>query len=337
MVIMPRDRDHADGDRALVTVVIPASMAAEQDRLLRAIDGRARLVIDEAIEDISVLTGPTVVVTGMGLERLRELLTAPGLAWVHSVSSGVEHLPLAELASRGIILTNSAGAHAPAMAEHVLGVMIAMAHGLPVWAEGQRAREWLPLGAVPVRLLHGKLLGIVGYGAVGRKLATAARALGMRCWGLRRTPLFLSGEPLERVVGADGLRELLEASDIVALCASLNATSRQLLGAPELAWMKHGALLVNVARGGLVDEQALAESLAAGHLGGAAIDATTVEPLPPDSPLWTAPRLLLTPHVSGSSPESWEAVVEFLAQNLGVYLSGTPERLGNRVRYESVR
>jgi phosphoglycerate dehydrogenase-like enzyme len=324
-------------DRAQRTaIVIPPSVAAHRGRLEAALDGRADLLREDQVVDVAGLVQPTVVVTGMSLERTRELLRAPGLVWVHSTSSGVEHLPLDELRERRILLTNSAGAHAPAMAEHALGAMIAMAHGFPALAEAQRVRQWLRSPATPVSLLRGRRLGIVGYGAVGHQLAIAASALGMSVWGIRRTPAFLAGEPLERMLPPQELHQLLGACDFVVLCASLNATSRNVVGADEIARMKRGSFLVNVARGGLVDEAALAAALSEGRLAGAALDATAVEPLPAASPLWTAPGLLLTPHVSGSAPETWEAVVDFLAQNLRVYLSDGPSRVGNRVRYESV-
>lgn len=311
-------------------------MAGDRDRLEQAIDSRATLLTDDEVHDIGALMAPTILVTGMSPERTRALIAAPGLAWIHSTSSGVEHLPLAELAARQTILTNSAGAHAPAMAEYALGAMISLAHGMPVWAEGQRTRRWLPLDATPVSLLHGKRLGIVGYGAVGRQLARAVAALGMRTWAVRRTPLFPAGEPVERMLGPAELHELLAASDFLVLCTSLNASSLHLIGEAELASIKRGAFLINLARGDLVDERALVRALEEGRLGGAALDATSTEPLPPDSPLWDAPRLMLTPHVSGSAPESSQAVVDFLCENLRVFLGGAPERLGNQVRYESV-
>jgi phosphoglycerate dehydrogenase-like enzyme len=138
------------------------------------------------------------------------------------------------------------------------------------------------------------------------------------------------------MLGPAELHELLAASDFLVLCTSLNASSLHLIGEAELASIKRGAFLINLARGDLVDERALVRALEEGRLGGAALDATSTEPLPPDSPLWDAPRLMLTPHVSGSAPESSQAVVDFLCENLRVFLGGAPERLGNQVRYESV-
>lgn len=177
----------------------------------------------------------------------------------------------------------------------------------------------------------------MGYGAVGRELATAAKALGMEVWATKRSPVFRSAEPLDRLLAASDLLELLAESDVVALCASLNRTTRHLIGERELGVMKPSAMLVNVARGGLVDEAALVGALTEGRLRGAMLDVTTEEPLPAENPLWSAPNVLITPHISGNTPESWRWGVEFLCANLRVYLDGTPERLGNLVDYAAVR
>jgi phosphoglycerate dehydrogenase-like enzyme len=158
----------------------------------------------------------------------------------------------------------------------------------------------------------------------------------MEVWATKRTPLFLSGEPIDRLLPPSELKELLAASDVVALCASLNRSSRELIGEAELAVMKPTATLVNVARGGLVDEDALLRALEEEGLRGAMLDVTREEPLPADSPLWTAPNLLLTPHISGNAPESWGWGVEFLCANLRLYLDGSPERMGNLVDYSAM-
>jgi len=129
--------------------------------------------------------------------------------------------------------------------------------------------------------------------------------------------------------------ELLAASDFVALCASLNSSTRHLIGEPEFAVMKPTALLVNVARGGLIDEDALVHALREGAIRGAMLDVTTEEPLPSDSDLWSAPNLLITPHISGNAPESWGWEVEFFCANLRLYLDGSPDRMGNLVDYSA--
>lgn len=275
------------------------------------------------------------VVTGLEEAVFDRAIEGPEVRWVHSISAGVEHLPLARMAERGIALTNAAGAYASAMTEHALAGMIMLARRFPVWLEGQREQRWLD-DDVDAMLLRGKRLGIVGYGAVGRELATVARALGMEVWATKRTPIFLSGEPLDRLLPPGDLRELLAACDVVVLAASLNASTRELLGSDEVAAMKPNAILVNVARGGLVDEAALVDALRAGAIRGAMLDVTREEPLPPESPMWTAPNLLITPHVSGGAPESWEAGVSFFCANLALFLDGAPDRMGNLVDYAAV-
>lgn len=301
-----------------------------------AIAGRAAVVdADEPGALDAAWSSIQAVVTGLEDAVFDRAIEGPEVRWVHSISAGVEHLPLARMAERGIVLTNAAGAYASAMAEHALAGMIMLARRFPVWLDAQREHRWAD-GDVRTVLLRGKRLGIVGYGAVGREVATVARALGMEVWATKRTPIFLSGEPLDRLLSPADLRELLAACDVVVLAASLNASTRELLGAEELAVMRPDAILVNVARGGLVDEAALVEALRAGAIRGAMLDVTREEPLPADSPLWATPNLLLTPHVSGGAPESWEWGVGFFCANLALFLDGAPDRMGNLVDYAAV-
>ncbi len=320
------------------SVVLPRFLLeGHRTQVQAAIGARAELIAGDdpaLLEEIP--PSLEVVVTGIDEAVFERLISAPGLRWVHSISAGVEHLPLARMAERGILLTNSAGAYASAMAEYALCAMIVLARGFPVWLEGQRERRWLEAESAEATVLRGKRLGIVGYGAVGRELADATRALGMEVWATKRTPLFLSGEPLDRLLPPTDLVELLSACDVVVLCASLNRTTRHLIGDAELDAMKPTALLVNVARGDLVDEDALVRALREGKLRGAVLDVTHEEPLPPDSPLWTAPNLLITPHISGNAPESWRWGVGFFCENLRIYLDGSPERMGNLVDYSAV-
>jgi phosphoglycerate dehydrogenase-like enzyme len=320
------------------SVVLPRFLLdGHRSELDAAVATGAELVADD--DPLLVQSAPPtleVIVTGIEESAFGRLISAPSLRWVHSISAGVEHLPLEGMAERGILLTNSAGAYAPAMAEYALAAMIMLARNLPSWLEGQRERRWLDGDSFDATVLRGKLLGIVGYGAVGRQLAVAARALGMEVWATKRTPVFASGEPLDRLLPATDLEELLAASDFVALCASLNRSTRHLIGETELGAMKRTAVLVNVARGGLVDEDALARALREGGLRAAMLDVTSTEPLPPESGLWTTPNLFVTPHVSGNTPESWRWEVEFFCSNLRLYLEGSPERMGNLVDYSAV-
>jgi phosphoglycerate dehydrogenase-like enzyme len=320
------------------SVVVPARVLDDfGSELAAATNGRAEIVADNDVELIrGLLSTVEIVVTRLDPAVFELVIEAPSLRWVHATSAGVEHLPLERMAARGVILTNSAGAFAPAMAEYVIAAMIGLARNLPSWLGGQRDRKWLQAGSFGASVLRGRRLGIVGYGAVGREVAAAAKALGMEVWATRRSPLFISGEPLDRLLPANGLLELLAASDFIVLSASMNRSSRQMISGTEFAAMKPSAVLVNVARGGLVDEVELVRALESGRLRAAMLDVTTQEPLPPDSHLWTTRNLFITPHISGNAPESWRWAVEFFCRNLELYLSGSPERMGNVVAYLAV-
>jgi phosphoglycerate dehydrogenase-like enzyme len=302
-----------------------------------AIEGRATIVADD--DPALAGEGPVeveVAVTGIDDALLERAVEGGALRWVHSVSAGVEHLPLERMAERGILLTSSAGAYATAMTENAIAAMIMLTRNLPSWLAAQPERRWLDADTYGSSVLRGKRLGIVGYGAVGRELAAAARALGMSVWATKRSPLFLAAEPLDRLLSPDRLGEMLAESDAVVLCASLNRTTRHLIGEDELAAMKPTTILVNVGRGGLIDEDALVRALHDGRLRGAMLDVTAEEPLPAESPLWTAPNLLITPHISGNAPESWDSQVDFFCRNLRLYLEGSPGHMGNLVDYGAV-
>lgn len=325
--------------RPIPSILLPRFLLdAHRSELEEAMNAPAELLADDDPSLGEAMPADLeIVVTGIDASMLERAISAPGVHWVHSASAGVEHLPLDAMSDRGILLTNSAGAYAPAMAEYAIVSMIMLTRSIPSWLDGQRERRWLDGDSFDATVVRGKRLGIVGYGAVGRELATVAQALGMEVWATKRSPLFLSGEPLDRLLPATALSELLAESDVIVLCASLNPSTRHLIGASELETMKPTAVLVNVARGGLIDEDALVLALRDGRLRGAMLDVTSEEPLAPESQLWTAPNLFLTPHISGNTPESWRWQVEFFCRNLRLYLEGTPERMGNLVDYTAVR
>ena len=277
------------------------------------------------------------------------LPSLPNLGWIHANAAGIDDLVSPErtaLFKRGVWMTNISGGYAAGMVEYVVAAMVMLSRPFPLWQDAARAHRWLDrfdtagdsryfrpqLPWTSGGELQGKQVGIIGYGSVGRYLATVCKALGMRVWATRRTPSFSTGEPVDRLLTADELPLLLETSDFLVLAASLNATTRHLIDAAALRRMKKGAFLVNVARGEVVDQAALIAALEAGTLGGAILDVTTPEPLPSDSPLWRAPNLLITPHVSGDTPEGWQRGIDLFCGNLQLYLDGRPEKMGNIVR-----
>jgi phosphoglycerate dehydrogenase-like enzyme len=256
------------------------------------------------------------------------LAAVPAVRWIHSFSAGIDRLDLKQLAGRGVLVTNSAGVYAPGMAEFALAGLVWMSRRLGQWHDPSAVHD----GVSPVgHELHGKRVGIVGYGAVGRRVATVCRALGMEVWATRRTPILVPGEPIDRALDTNDLPVLLAACDAIVLCASLNMTTRHLLDADAFRAFRRGAFLVNVARGGLVDQDALVEALRSGQVGGAFLDVTTPEPMPTDHPLRAAPNVFIAPHVSGDTEEAWERMIDLFVANVRRYRDGHQEFMLNRV------
>ncbi len=246
---------------------------------------------------------------------------APRLRWVHVTSAGVDHLLGGALWRSAVLITNSRGIHATPLAEHVLGWLLMFARNLHVHVEHQRQRRWQRDEGGQ---LAGSTVGVLGLGAVGQEVARLCKACGAQVWGMRRRPR--PTPHVDRVVGPEGLQEVLRRSDYVVLTLPLVPSTRGLVGREQLEWMKPGAVLVNVGRGGLVDEAALVEALQEGRLRGAALDTFAFEPLPPESPLWGLPNVLLSPHVAGSFRGYMDRVVELFCDNLKRYVAGEPLR-----------
>lgn len=257
-----------------------------------------------------------------GTQRpVRFLEAASNLSWVQSLSAGVEALveevQRVRLQGRAVTLTNARGAHGEPIAEHVLGMILAFTRRLLAAEQARASREWVRLSPVD---LAGQTAGIVGFGSIGQTIAAKLRPLGVRILATRARP---QPHPLaEQVLGPDGLDLLLRESDILVVAAPATESTQALISAPQLALIKPGALLVNISRGSLVDEAALASALQSGHLGGAALDVFATEPLPAESPLWQAPNLLITPHVAGISPRTMERTFDIVSENLQRFASG---------------
>ena len=244
------------------------------------------------------------------------------LRWLHYNSTGVEHLALDELHGRGPTLTNGAGLYATPIAEHVVMCMLAARLNLLGLIRAQAAATWAP-EVESDQELNGSVALILGYGALGRAVGARARALGVTVVGGRRR-----GElpPEEGVISGDAWREQLPRADFVVLTLPATPETRGIVGERELAAMKPGAWLINVARGSLVDEAALLEALSSGHLGGAALDAFQHEPLPSGHPFWALTNVILSPHSSWRSSRLQEREVALFSDNLRRFVDGEPLR-----------
>ena len=271
-------------------------------------------------EQITNLLPQTQVLFTSRLPR-NILRLAPHLQWVQLFSAGADVALWEELALSNILFTTASGIHSIPISEWVIGAMLALLKRFPEAIHAQDNREyWKFIGGE----LAGQTAGILGLGNIGRRVARICQALDMRVIGIRRSAM----QPIEHQYPTDlllppqGLPIMLEESDFLIICLPGTRETMGLLGEMELHQMKPGSYLINVGRGGIVDEEALVRALHSGHLAGAALDVFADEPLHVDSPLWDEPRLLLTAHNAGNSLRYEERATELFLKNLHRYLTG---------------
>jgi D-2-hydroxyacid dehydrogenase (NADP+) len=245
------------------------------------------------------------------------------LRWVQSIPAGVNGLLTpALMAARHVAITSTKGPMGPLMAEHVVMFMLALARDLPGFLHDQAERRWRHLQAErPMAQLYQKTIAILGVGAVGGNLARICKVgFGMRVLGLARTRRDHSH--VDRYFDETTLHTHLAEADFMALCLPLTSTTERIINAQALAVMKPTAFLINIARGALVDEEALIAALQTGRLAGAGLDATAVEPLPATSPLWAMPNVIITPHVAPARDQLGEQMVDFWCENIRRFVAG---------------
>ena len=320
-----------------LTPILAARYRARDLELVRAAAPGARLVTigfdghpDGPLDDVEVMLRGR-----LPAEVFDRILTrAPNLRWVHSATAGVERVLTPSSRARGLVITNARGVFSRPVAEYVMMMILAVTRRLPQLLELQAERTWQPLEA---RELRDVTLGIVGLGSIRRAVGALATAFGCRVIATRRRPEAGAGvaqgdgdEPylgslmLDRVLPPDRLHELLAESDFVVLATPLTSDTRGLISDEAIAALKPGAWVINVARGELVDERALARALRDGRMGGAVLDTFREEPLPPTSPLYDLPNLILTPHTSWSSARVVDRSVELFCDNLRRFADGRP-------------
>ena len=249
------------------------------------------------------------------------------LRWVQAPAAGIAHMLSSELTASAIVLTSARGVRARAIAEHVIMMALALARQLPLVLMRQSERRWALdeiETAGTIRTLNGRQMGIVGLGSIGSEVARLAAAIGMRVAATRKHASGPQPAGVNAVLPPARLTELLSSSDVIVLSAALTAETVRLIGREELAHVKPGAWLINIGRGQLVDDDALIDALRDGRLGGAALDVFRREPLPPDSPYWDLPNVIVTPHLSGAMEDYWTPLVGLFAENLRRFENGEP-------------
>lgn len=257
-----------------------------------------------------------------GKEFARMVHQGPQVRWLHTASAGVDHVLTPDVrAKAGLTVTDSGPAFEIAISEFVLAWMLLVARGLPALRANQQEHLWK---SVPQFELHGKTVGIIGLGPIGRGTAYRAKAFGMKTLGLRRSLASVNGVD-ETLIGRDGLTRLLTESDFVVVAAALTGETQALIGAEQLASMKQTAWLINIARGGLIDEPALIAALKTDQIAGACLDVFAQEPLPVPNPLWDMPNVHIAPHNSaGWDPSLRDRQKAIFLDNLGRFARGEP-------------
>lgn len=248
----------------------------------------------------------------------QEIVERQRLQWIQSSAAGLDHCLTPETIASDIIVTSASGLFAEAVAEQTLALLLGILRSLPVFLRAQQQREFIRR---PTRDLHHATVGIVGLGGNGVRIAEVVRPFGTR---LLATDMFTDEKPscVDELWPADQLDRLLAESDVAILAAPLNSQTQGMIAAPQLARMKPGAILINVARGPIVVERDLVAALKSGHLGGAGLDVTEVEPLDSGSPLWDLPNVIITPHVGAQSLRRADNTTDLVCENLRRYFAG---------------
>ena len=264
---------------------------------------------------------------------------ARGLKWIQLLSAGADHALAGPLKGVAIPVTTASGIHATPIAEYTMASMLAYAHRIHLAIRAQSRREWMRSGAfiASVDEIRGLTLGIIGYGSIGRETARLAGAFGMTVLALKRNPAERAdpgwrqaglGDPdgkiPARFFGPDDREAILRESDYVSVTLPLTDDTRKFIGAREFAAMKPGAYIVNIGRGEVIDERAMAAALSAGKIGGAGLDVFEHEPLEAESPLWDLENVIMTPHISGANRGYMDKACQLFAENLRRFAANRP-------------
>lgn len=282
----------------------------DHDSCLAALPGAEVFWVDSGVDDIA-----------------RAIEAGADLKWVTTQGTGVDFWPLDVIQKRNLVLTNGAGVGAIPISEYVVMGLLAGVKGLPEMVRAQDRREWLKSPPSTAEL-HGKRALIYGYGGIGRAIADRLRPFGVTVTGVRRSPEGEAG-----VIAAQDWEARLPDTDLLILSVPLTRATSALVGKKQIAALPKGAWIANIARGGLIDQAALIAALKSGHLGGAFLDVTDVEPLPPESELWSVPNVILTPHASWATEHQMERAAEIFVDNFNRYMRG--EQMRNVVDMEA--
>ena len=339
--------DGMDSAAAPLTITVASALEPEQIEAIRASEpSRYRVLYDPALVPVpqfpSDHAGPPFEMTGEQRQRWAGMLAAadimfdfdwveperlpmnaPRLRWVQSTSTGVgDFLSATGLVGAPFIVTTASGVQARPLAEFTILALLHFFRDMPALERARQARQWQRHA---MRGFEGARVLVVGMGSIGSEVSRQVASLGGEVIGLRRGDR-PAPPGVSRMIARADLRETLATCDALVLCCPLTSETRGIIGAAELASVRPGLVLVNVARGALVDEAALVRTLRDGRIGGAALDAFVTEPLPPESPFWEMPNVIITPHSASVVPAENQRIVEIFIDNLGRYARQQPLR-----------
>ena len=254
-------------------------------------------------------------------------IDAPALKWVHCDHSGLTRSARPEIFEKGLIVTGAAGRSAAALAQHAFYFALGLTYDSKALLEKQAAHAWRAIPGYEKKLgLPGKTLGIVGYGQTGREMAKLGKAFQMHVMALNRSVIPEAADVDVMLCSdrGDSIDPLLEQADVVMLATQLTDATYRMISAPQFAKMKRTAIIVNMARGEIIDEPALIDALRSGQIAGAGLDVFAKEPLPADSPLWDLPNVQLTPHMTPALPDRRQKSIDMIKENVDRYRQGRP-------------
>ena len=301
-----------DPSRIGIDASVDAVFPAEQLRAELADLDAEVVVIDGSRES---LDGCDAVVTFAYREAFLNRVD-----WIHTIQAGIDRFPLPALEIAGVVLTNSTGIHGPASGEAVICYMLLFGRRFHRAIDNQQDHTWRQPAWDAAFTIDGESLTVVGLGTLGRGIVERASALGLHISGVRR-----SGDPVagvDRVYSPDALHEAIEGARFVAVAVPLTEATRHLFGPGEFAAMRDDAVIMNVARGAVIDERALIDAVGKGEIGGAALDVFEEEPLPPHSPLWDMDDVIVTPHQAGFTVDYFRLVADLVRRNVDRLASG---------------
>jgi phosphoglycerate dehydrogenase-like enzyme len=299
----------------------------EQQAEIRAIAPGLRVLVTKDSQEIERHLDEIEIVVGhLPAEQIGLALRGKNLRWIQQWGAGADwlmHQP--EAVQQDFVLTNASGVHAVPISEHILALLLAFARRLPNAVRAQVERRWKGPGEAGVSELAGKTLLLVGTGAIGARAARLAAAFDVHVFGIRRKP-DETLEGVEAMFAPERLLELLPRADFIVLTVPLTAETSGMIGRRELRAMKPSAIIINIGRGGTIQEEALIEALQERRIAGAGLDVFETEPLPADSPLWGMENVVITAHYAGTTPHYHERAMSIFLDNLRRYVAGEPLR-----------